>query len=271
MRGSSISVRSSSSLFDHCNLMEMHRDDSCLQQPLLMSERLSYVDTQHQYYDPLQGLSGQDSIACPIRIPTNFQRHATHPFTIGLSMNVPQSNEFRDTWRYHEAMESQEANFESDCQPSPSPYLNQELAYAAQITFDESYKMTESSDIEAYREDIASSSTSPKMDLSPAVEVWPLVPEESVPAFRSEEGLLTRDSQDDEEAPGDKPYARLIHEALMQAPGHRMMLREIYDWFVQNTTKPSESGTNGWQNSIRHNLSMNQVSVYKPPSRMRSK
>ena len=62
----------------------------------------------------------------------------------------------------------------------------------------------------------------------------------------------------------DKPYARLIYEALMQAPGHRMMLREIYSWFQSNTNKPRESGTNGWQNSIRHNLSMNQVREIVP-------
>ena len=64
---------------------------------------------------------------------------------------------------------------------------------------------------------------------------------------------------DDEEVADDRPYARLIYQALMQAPGHRMMLRDIYEWFRHNTTKPQESGTNGWQNSIRHNLSMNKV------------
>lgn len=62
-----------------------------------------------------------------------------------------------------------------------------------------------------------------------------------------------------EESSYDEPYAQLIYKALMQAPGHRMMLRDIYEWFQRNTTKPQESGTNGWQNSIRHNLSMNQV------------
>ncbi|RMZ87675.1 hypothetical protein DV736_g5102, partial [Chaetothyriales sp. CBS 134916] len=65
------------------------------------------------------------------------------------------------------------------------------------------------------------------------------------------------DYEDDEDGQGGKPYARLIYEALLEAPGHRMMLRDIYDWFEKNTTKPRESGTNGWQNSIRHNLSMN--------------
>ena len=67
------------------------------------------------------------------------------------------------------------------------------------------------------------------------------------------------DIDDDDEGAGGKPYARLIYEALLQAPGHRMMLRDIYEWFELNTTKPRESGTNGWQNSIRHNLSMNKV------------
>ncbi|OQV00890.1 Fork head domain-containing protein isoform 2 [Cladophialophora immunda] len=66
-------------------------------------------------------------------------------------------------------------------------------------------------------------------------------------------------TEDDEDVVDDKPYARLIYEALMQAPGHRMMLREIYEWFRHNTTKPQESGSNGWQNSIRHNLSMNKA------------
>lgn len=66
------------------------------------------------------------------------------------------------------------------------------------------------------------------------------------------------DEEEDDVTDG-KPYARLIYEALLQAPGHRMMLRDIYEWFEINTNKPRESGSNGWQNSIRHNLSMNKV------------
>lgn len=72
-------------------------------------------------------------------------------------------------------------------------------------------------------------------------------------------GFDTMDEEEDEDI-YDKPYAQLIYEALLQAPGNRMLLRDIYDWFIQNTRKPRDSGTNGWQNSIRHNLSMNQVS-----------
>lgn len=64
---------------------------------------------------------------------------------------------------------------------------------------------------------------------------------------------------DEGELIDDKPYARLIWEALMEAPGKRMMLRDIYEWFRRNTTKAQDNATNGWQNSIRHNLSMNKV------------
>jgi hypothetical protein len=59
----------------------------------------------------------------------------------------------------------------------------------------------------------------------------------------------------------EQPYAQLIYQALKAAPGRTMILRDIYDWFKNNTDKASASETKGWQNSIRHNLSMNGVST----------
>ena len=56
----------------------------------------------------------------------------------------------------------------------------------------------------------------------------------------------------------DLPYARLIWVCLKEAPNHTLTLREIYDWFREHTRKCSNS-SKGWQNSIRHNLSMNKV------------
>ncbi len=240
--------------------MELQQDDSYFKQQILLGERLGYVDTQPQYYETLQGLADQESTARSARIPTHTYRNDAPALNLGSSANLFQRNGTRDTWRYHDTLEAQDQSFGSEFQASPTQCLNQDFMYPTQTAFDEIYKIGDSSDVEAYKEDMTSSSTSPRIDSSPAIEMWPFVPEEPIPAFRSTIGLLTKDSQDEEEGSGDKPYARLIHEALMQAPGHRMMLREIYDWFVQNTTKPSESGTNGWQNSIRHNLSMNQVS-----------
>ncbi|KAJ5132182.1 hypothetical protein N7448_006340 [Penicillium atrosanguineum] len=53
-----------------------------------------------------------------------------------------------------------------------------------------------------------------------------------------------------------EPYSKLIYRALKDADGHRLSLQQIYDWFIKNTSKGRDS-TKGWQNSIRHNLSMN--------------
>ncbi|ROT39481.1 hypothetical protein SODALDRAFT_130866 [Sodiomyces alkalinus F11] len=58
----------------------------------------------------------------------------------------------------------------------------------------------------------------------------------------------------------DEPYAQLIYRAFMSVPDHSMTLQELYEWFERNTTK-AKGGGKGWQNSIRHNLSMNKAFV----------
>ncbi|KAI5467499.1 hypothetical protein BGZ63DRAFT_399069 [Mariannaea sp. PMI_226] len=55
---------------------------------------------------------------------------------------------------------------------------------------------------------------------------------------------------------GEVPYAQLIYRAFMSRPGYSMTLQEIYQWFRENTDRAKSVGK-GWQNSIRHNLSMN--------------
>ena len=60
-----------------------------------------------------------------------------------------------------------------------------------------------------------------------------------------------------------EPYAQLIFRALKSAPGYRMVLKDIYHWFEKHTNKAT-GGSKGWQNSIRHNLSMNGVSLPLP-------
>lgn len=57
---------------------------------------------------------------------------------------------------------------------------------------------------------------------------------------------------------GEESYAKLIHRAFMSSPRHSMTLQEIYQWFRDNTNKGKDD-SKGWQNSIRHNLSMNMV------------
>ncbi|KAL8675199.1 MAG: hypothetical protein Q9168_000452 [Polycauliona sp. 1 TL-2023] len=64
------------------------------------------------------------------------------------------------------------------------------------------------------------------------------------------------DEVDEEGGVGSEPYAQLIFRALKSAPGHKMVLKDIYQWFERHTNK-ARGGSKGWQNSIRHNLSMN--------------
>lgn len=90
---------------------------------------------------------------------------------------------------------------------------------------------------------------------------------EDLTGYQSPYSDLTRastphDGSTSEEVQIDKeqPYAQLIYQALMGRPDKTMILRDIYDWFKEHTDKAAGSETKGWQNSIRHNLSMNGVS-----------
>lgn len=68
----------------------------------------------------------------------------------------------------------------------------------------------------------------------------------------------------------DLPYSKLIYNALCSVPEKKLSLQGIYRWFERNTAKGKE-GSKGWQNSIRHNLSMNAVSLPSPLSREKKK
>ncbi|KAH6876864.1 hypothetical protein B0T10DRAFT_414049, partial [Thelonectria olida] len=54
----------------------------------------------------------------------------------------------------------------------------------------------------------------------------------------------------------EESYAQLIYRAFISRPNYSMTLQEIYQWFRENTNK-AKSESKGWQNSTRHNLSMN--------------
>ena len=70
------------------------------------------------------------------------------------------------------------------------------------------------------------------------------------------------DDSDEEDKEATESYAKLIYRALMSAPNHCMVLKDIYKWFERHTTKTRDPKSKGWQNSIRHNLSMNGVSSF---------
>ncbi|KAJ5988758.1 hypothetical protein N7481_003968 [Penicillium waksmanii] len=55
----------------------------------------------------------------------------------------------------------------------------------------------------------------------------------------------------------EPPYSALIYDALKDAPQRKLTLKDVYGWFQRNTNKDRDPNSKGWQNSIRHNLSMN--------------
>ena len=59
----------------------------------------------------------------------------------------------------------------------------------------------------------------------------------------------------------DEPCsAVLLFKCLWEAPGHILVLQDIYKGIHKYSRKARDSTGTGWQNSVRHNLSMNEVS-----------
>ncbi|KAK8100220.1 hypothetical protein PG999_010594 [Apiospora kogelbergensis] len=63
--------------------------------------------------------------------------------------------------------------------------------------------------------------------------------------------------QDDDDSPKEaESYAKLMERAFKSKADLSMTLQELYQWFRDNTER-GRSESKGWQNSVRHNLSMN--------------
>ncbi|OZJ05645.1 hypothetical protein BZG36_01475 [Bifiguratus adelaidae] len=52
-------------------------------------------------------------------------------------------------------------------------------------------------------------------------------------------------------------YCSLIAQAILESPEQKMTLRDIYQWVMQKYPSLYKPDDNGWQNTIRHNLSLN--------------
>lgn len=59
----------------------------------------------------------------------------------------------------------------------------------------------------------------------------------------------------------DPCYADLLRQCLLGAPNYTMSLRDLYGWVAEHSPKARDPTSTGWKNSVRHNLSMNQVCV----------
>jgi forkhead transcription factor HCM1 len=61
---------------------------------------------------------------------------------------------------------------------------------------------------------------------------------------------------------GNKPsysYSQLIAMAILRAPNRRLTLAQIYKWISDSYNFYRRSPDGGWQNSVRHNLSLNKA------------
>lgn len=217
----------------------------------------------HRYYQPLRDLNREDPVReLGRRAFSQCRNNVRKPVNnVKGSTKSMHNNPIHDNWAPRgESIEPASAfgpghrASKGPCPTRCSAYLDRNLS-------------TDNSEVDGAaclrtQQNMVLSPTITRWDLSPAMDKWSPLSDGPGSALHSADRLSQPDHYDAVETSVDKPYARLIHEALMQAPGHRMMLRDIYDWFIRHTTKPSESGTNGWQNSIRHNLSMNQVGIF---------
>lgn len=80
--------------------------------------------------------------------------------------------------------------------------------------------------------------------------------------YASDRAYNTASSQNKDRRP-HASYAELITMAIESSPDSMLTLKEIYAWI--NTNYPYfDSSKSGWQNSIRHNLSLNRC-FYKIP------
>ncbi|KAI5269428.1 hypothetical protein E4T47_07138 [Aureobasidium subglaciale] len=71
---------------------------------------------------------------------------------------------------------------------------------------------------------------------------------------------------DDSLENSDPCYAELLRQALMEKEDdHTMLLKDLYEWVRTHSSKAQDPSNKGWQNSVRHNLSMNAAFERVPP------
>ncbi|KAI9308359.1 fork head domain-containing protein [Cunninghamella echinulata] len=63
-------------------------------------------------------------------------------------------------------------------------------------------------------------------------------------------------------------YSSLIAQAILESENERLTLREVYRWIVEKYPALYNADDTGWQNTIRHNLSLNKCFKKVPKSEL---
>ncbi|CAF1254240.1 unnamed protein product [Adineta steineri] len=107
---------------------------------------------------------------------------------------------------------------------------------------------------------ISSCSTSPKTEPN---ESQPIINSPNIQRIPSNGNDYSQQEHDNNSKNGIKPpfsYAQLIVQAILSAPDKQMTLSQIYS-FISAQYPYYEANNRGWQNSIRHNLSLNRYFI----------
>lgn len=179
---------------------------------------------------------------------------ANMPSTIALSSNFPQQSSHAPRGDDHDDLMNQQTT------PATSSFLSQER-------FNHSPSHPGIPTSERSRRWMLATPQSPPISVSSTQSPrhpHSLVSMSPAPTVSGAEGSSPRisiEDASDQEQNGEPPYSRLIWDALMSTEDKMLPLQGIYQWFEKNTTKAGNEESKGWQNSIRHNLSMNAVRV----------
>lgn len=208
------------------------------------------ANSQPQHFSPTEmGPVDYHNSAAPVEsLPSSHTHHTSQPRIYGLPVNAVSA--------YHE--------LHTGVHP-PSPYDHQAMAH-------QTHRMSPSGVPTHFSNGQYFATPSPVSinDLyrDPASQVQHSehrLPDDASCHHHSTNDLMNYENiiPEEDEAGGniDPCYAQLLYKCLEEAPDHTMTLKNVYEWVRQHSKKARESSGTGWQNSVRHNLSMNAVST----------